>query len=184
MSSEGPQLTSTALHKTKYGIDCESYVRNFSHSGYVDAANTTTNGTRQYLLWFLIIASWDLVNAFPTTEKISPIKNSFEELRERYRRDAKNTITCDASCTCQCSSTGAPQTSEVTSVGTTSSTTSTISSTTTTLTTSTSTPTTSTSTTSTSTSTTSSTTSTSTTSTSTTSTSTSTTSSTTSTSTT
>ncbi|CAF3623519.1 unnamed protein product [Rotaria socialis] len=96
-------------------------------------------GTRQYLLWFLIIASWNLANAFPTTEEISPIKNSFEELRERYRRDAKDTITCDAPCTCQCSSTGAPQTSEVTSVGTTTSTTSTISSTTTTLTTSTST---------------------------------------------
>ncbi|CAF4468645.1 unnamed protein product, partial [Rotaria magnacalcarata] len=82
-------------------------------------------GTRQYLLWLLIIANWNLVNAFPTTEEISPIKNSFEELRERYRRDAKNTITCDSSCTCQCSSTAAPQTSEVTSVGTTSSTTST-----------------------------------------------------------
>ncbi|CAF5051863.1 unnamed protein product, partial [Rotaria magnacalcarata] len=77
-------------------------------------------GTRQYLLWFLIIASWNLVNAFPTTEEILPIKNSFEELRERYRRDARDTITCDGSCTCQCSSTGVPQTSEITSVGTTS----------------------------------------------------------------
>ncbi|CAF2033886.1 unnamed protein product, partial [Rotaria magnacalcarata] len=70
-------------------------------------------GTRQYLLWLLIIANWNLVNAFPTTEEISPIKNSFEELRERYRRDAKNTITCDSSCTCQCSSTAAPQTIRV-----------------------------------------------------------------------
>ncbi|CAF4046833.1 unnamed protein product [Rotaria magnacalcarata] len=118
-------------------------------------------GTRQYLLWFLIIASWNLVNAFPTTEEISPIKNSFEELRERYRRDAKNTITCDGSCTCQCSSTGAPQTSEVTSASTSTSTTSTSTtstststsiSTTSTSTTSTSTSSTSTSTTSTSTS--------------------------------
>ncbi|CAF1377687.1 unnamed protein product, partial [Rotaria magnacalcarata] len=79
------------------------------------------NGAGKYLLWFLIIASWNLVNAFPTTDDISPIKNSFEELRERYRRDAKNTITCDASCTCQCSSTEASQTSEATSVGTTTS---------------------------------------------------------------
>ncbi|CAF4684564.1 unnamed protein product, partial [Rotaria socialis] len=86
-------------------------------------------GTRQYLLWFLIIASWNLANAFPTTEEIVPIKNSFEELQGRYRRRANADSICDAPCTCQCSSTGAPQTSEVTSVGTTSSTTSTSTST-------------------------------------------------------
>ncbi|CAF4606503.1 unnamed protein product, partial [Rotaria sp. Silwood2] len=63
-----------------------------------------------------------------------PAKNSFDDLRELYRRQAQPTDNCPASCSCVCTSTEAPQTSEqITSEQITSSTTTTpLSSTTTT----------------------------------------------------